>query len=299
MRKNNRLIPLFLLFIAMVALWQMARLGGNAAKTASSDSRGLHQLKFFNEKLFYKSLRKINEADAKPDKEIKGGIAPHHLLATEMISEFYSRLKNQNIETVIIIGPNHKEVGDFPALNSTFDWDTPFGRVLADEKIISELVGENLIKVNDEILENEHSVALHMPFVKYFLPNAKVVPIIISGKMSIEEVEKISAALAKYARKKGIIIIASVDFSHYLPETEAMNKDNESLEAIKNFDFQKIRGFGNDNLDSPPSIIVLLSILKRINAADLKVIKNLNSEYFAKSGSKETTSYFTILFGGK
>ncbi len=94
-------------------------------------------------------------------------------------------------------------------------------------------------------------------------------------------------------------MIALVDFSHYLPEAEAAKKDKESLEAIKNFDYEKIHRFGNDNLDSPPSIIVLLSTLKRINATDLKVIKNLNSEYFAKSGSKETTSYFTILFSRK
>jgi len=114
--------------------------------------------------------------------------------------------------------------------------------------------------------------------------------------MKIEDAEKLSAALAKYARKKGTVIIASVDFSHYLPENIAAEKDKESFEAIKNFDYEKIHRFGNDNLDSPLSIIVLLHVLKRVNASELKLIKNLNSEQIFKSGSRETTSYFTIYF---
>lgn len=294
--KSRRLIPPFLALIAIFALWQIVLIRDRDPKIEDPGQRGIHQLKFFDETLFYKSLIKINNSDIVPDKEIKGGIVPHHLLATEMISEFYAQLDNQKIETVVILGPNHKEVGDFPALSSAFDWDTPFGRVLADQKIINELARDNLVKINDEALDNEHSVALHTPFVKHFLPNAKIVPIIISEKMSIEDAEKLSAALAKFARKRGTIIIASVDFSHYLPEAEAKEKDKESLVAIKNFDFQKIRSFGNDNMDSPPAIIVLLSALQNIGATDLKKIKNLNSEYFARSGSNETTSYFTMVF---
>ena len=113
--------------------------------------------------------------------------------------------------------------------------------------------------------------------------------------MQMRDMEILASALAQYIKRKGTIIIASVDFSHYLPENIAADKDKESFEAIKNFDYEKIHRFGNDNLDSPLSIIVLLHALKRVNASELKLIKNLNSEYFTKSNSKETTSYFTIL----
>ena len=176
------------------------------------------------------------------------------------------------------------------------DWGTPSGRVLVDEAIVNDLARQNLIRINENVLENEHSVALHPPFIKHFLPKAKIVPIIISGKMKIEDVEKLSAALTKYARKKGTVIIASVDFSHYLPENIAAEKDKESFEAIKNFDFEKIYNFTNDNLDSPQSIIILLSALKQAGANNPNLIKNLNSEQISKSGSRQTTSYFTILF---
>src|SRR3989344_7316112 len=294
MRKNNRLITLFFILIAVIALWQIALTGNKTEMSSDEKPRDIHQIKFFDERLFYKSLAKINTV-AKPDKEIKGGIVPHHLLATEMISEFYAKFKNQKIETVIILGPNHKEVGDFPVLSGLSDWDTPFGKIETEKITVNELVGKNLAKIDDAALDGEHSVALHPPFIKHFLPKAKIAPIIISGKMKIEDVEKLSAALTKYARKKGTVIIASVDFCHYLPENIAAEKDKESFEAIKNFDFEKIYNFTNDNLDSPLSIIVLLHVLKRVNASELKLIKNLNSEYFTKSNSKETTSYFTIL----
>ena len=295
MRKNNRLIPLFFILIAVIALWQIAQTDNKTEMSSDEKPRDIHQIKFFDERLFYKSLAKINTV-AKPDKEIKGGIVPHHLLATEIISEFYAHFKNQKIETVIILGPNHKEAGDFPALSSAYDWNTPSGRVLVDEAIVNDLARQNLIRINEDVLEDEHSVALHPPFIKHFLPKAKIVPIIISGKMKIEDVEKLSAALTKYARKKGTVIIASVDFSHYLPENIAADKDKESFEAIKNFDFEKIYNFTNDNLDSPQSIIILLSALKQAGANNPNLIKNLNSEQISKSGSRQTTSYFTILF---
>lgn len=295
MRKNNRLIPLFFILIAVIALWQIALTGNKTEMSSDEKPRDIHQIKFFDERLFYKSLAKINTV-AKPDKEIKGGIVPHHLLATEMISEFYFYFKNQDVRTVIVIGPNHKETGDFSVLSGLSDWDTPFGKIETEKITVNELVGKNLAKIDDAALDGEHSAALHIPFIKYFLPKAKVVPIIISGKMKIEDAEKLSAALAKYARKKGTVIIASVDFSHYLPENIAAEKDKESFEAIKNFDYEKIHRFGNDNLDSPLSIIVLLHVLKRVNASELKLIKNLNSEQIFKSGSRETTSYFTIYF---
>ena len=295
MKKNNRLIPLFLMCIAIAALWQIAQTDNKTEMSSDEKPRDIHQIKFFDERLFYKALAKINTV-AKPEKEIKGGIVPHHLLATEMISEFYAHFKNKKIETVIILGPNHKETGDFPVLSSLLDWNTPSGRVLVDEAIVNDLARQNLIRINENVLENEHSVALHPPFIKHFLPKAKVVPIIISGKMKIEDAEKLSAALAKYARKKGTVIIASVDFSHYLPENIAADKDKESFEAIKNFDFEKIYNFTNDNLDSPQSIIILLSALKQAGANNPNLIKNLNSEQIFKSGSRQTTSYFTIYF---
>src|SRR3990170_1292034 len=288
MRKNNRFISLFFMLIAVIALWQIAQTDNKTEMSSDEKPRDIHQIKFFDERLFYKSLAKINTG-AKPDKEIKGGIVPHHLLATEMISEFYAKFKNQKIETVIILGPNHKEVGDFPVLSGLSDWDTPFGKIETEKITVNELVDKNLAKIDDAALDGEHSVALHPHFIKHFLPKAKIVPIIISGKMKIEDAEKLSAALAKYARKKGTVIIASVDFSHYLPENIAAEKDKESFEAIKNFDFEKIYNFTNDNLDSPQSIIILLSALKQAGANNPNLIKNLNSEQIFKSGSRQTT----------
>ena len=138
MRKNNRLIPLFFILIAVIALWQIALTGNKTEMSSDEKPRDIHQIKFFDERLFYKLLAKINTG-AKLDKEIKGGIVPHHLLATEMISEFYFYFKNQDVRTVIVIGPNHKETGDFSVLSGLSDWDTPFGKIETEKITVNEL----------------------------------------------------------------------------------------------------------------------------------------------------------------
>ena len=102
--------------------------------------------------------------------------------------------------------------------------------------------------------------------------------------------------LADYLRDEKTVIVASVDFSHYLPKEEAIKKDKESLEAIKNFNYERIYSFGNDNLDSPPSIATLLSTMEKSGFTNIEVLGNSNSVEILGAESPQTTSYFNIAF---
>jgi len=255
-----------------------------------------HPFIFYDKQLFQKAINSASKRNENSENIIKGGIIPHHLLASDMIADFYNYISGEKIKTIIILGPNHYEKGDFIALSSEYAWQTSLGIAEPNVEIIDDLKNNNLIKINEEVLENEHSVASHMPFIEQYLPKAKVVPIILSAKMDQEKAKILSEKLAEYAKSGDAIIIASVDFSHYLNSAEAEIKDAETLEALKNFNYEKIYSFDNDNLDSPPSITVLLMTMQSIGINNFEVLDNTNSGIITNNSSSETTSYFSIVF---
>ncbi len=263
---------------------------------SEKSSEKAHPFIFYDKQLFRKAVNFSSKINKNSENVIKGGIVPHHLLASDMIADFYNYISNENIKTIIILGPNHNEKGGFIVLSSEYAWQTPLGIVEPDVEIINDLENHNLIKINEEVLENEHSVASQMLFVKYYFPEAKVVPIILSAKTNREKAKILSEKLAEYMKNGDTAIIASVDFSHYLQSDEAIMKDAETLEALKNFNYEKIYSFGNSNLDSPPSIAILLFTMQSMGINNFEVLDNTNSGIMTNNYNSETTSYFSVVF---
>lgn len=253
-------------------------------------------LVFFDEKLFYQAVNQAKEEKEGSKNKIAGGIIPHHLLASFMIADFFKMVSEQKVEKVILIGPNHYEKGEGNALTSVYNWNTPFGLVEPDNAMITRLAGNNLAKVDDVVLANEHSVAGIMPFIKYYLPEAKITPIILSRNTTKQEMEQLAVELAESIQDKNSIVIASVDFSHYLTSEEAEAKDKETLKIMENSEYELLQGLNNDHLDSPASIGTLMLAMEKIKSGRLRVMHNTNSGNLLGERFGKTTSYFTIIY---
>lgn len=260
-----------------------------------SSSNPCHQVKFYEENTFRDGIVRAKKIDHSLSDEIAGGVIPHHLFPGFIIADFYKRLSFQKPTTIIIIGPNHLEKGNFKALTSLGGWKTPYGVVEPDTGLIQDLLERNILKVDEEVLANDVSVAGSMPFIAYFLPEVKVVPILLSGRLNKEESEIIANNL-KSIWVEGIVFIASVDFSHYLTNKQAQEKDRVTFEVIKNSDYRQLYGLNNDYLDSPPSIGVLLMVMQKIGKTKIDLLYNTNSGELQSNDFVETTSYFSLTF---
>lgn len=235
-----------------------------------------------------------------PDKKAvvdnsKGGIVPHHDMASEMIAEFFQKLPD-DIETVILVGPNHTDGGSGLALSGNVKWKTAFGEVESDKMITEKLVKDGFIKLDDGRLKDEHSINTILPFVKYYLPEAKVVPIILSSKHDLGLSSKLGKELSGYLEQEKTVVIGSIDFSHYLPTEVTRQKDQETKKAIEERDYDKVNSFANDNVDSPPSLIVVMKTMDAIGAEG-KMIGNKDlADVSGSSSVMSSTSYFTFVF---
>ncbi len=228
--------------------------------------------------------------------KVRGGVVPHHLLANRMIAGFFKVLAAQEPEVVVVLGPDHQGLGLRSASTADGDWETPYGILQAEKSLVNRLVKDKSAGLENRLFEQEHSVSVLVPYLKYYLPNAKIVPVLVKGNCSQERSGELGRELEKLVGNKNYIIIAAVDFSHYLTAKQADEKDQITLRAFKNKDLQAISRLGNANLDSPPAVISLLTAMTGAGAGRFTVLGHDNSARISGVDTGSTTSYFTMLF---
>ena len=248
--------------------------------------------------LFEKS---IGEADAYAIKDLSAGVVPHHLLAGDLIASFFltARDLGKDYETVIIIGPNHKGEGAAVSIADS-GWRTPYGTLDCDSDIVSQVLSEKSLvtAIDNELLEKDQADSSIIPYVGYYLPNVKVVTILLSRNVSQENYLELSDLISRAAAEKKILLVGSIDFSHGLSVQEAGQKDELTEQTILDYNLDLIKTMGNDYLDSPETLCCLLSYMK-LSGAEQVVILSHGSAADYLTDPAPCTSYFVLGSSGK
>ena len=145
-------------------------------------------------------------------------------------------------DTFIIMGPSHTGMGQPFSIMTEGAWRTPLG----DIKIDSEL-GKEILKLSGFLKEDnlahlqEHAIEVQLPFLQYFKPDIKIVPITLaSADVSVYREIGLAIASAVKELKRDVVLIASGDMTHYEPQKSAEKKDREGIAAILELDEEKL-----------------------------------------------------------
>ncbi|MDP3954309.1 MAG: AmmeMemoRadiSam system protein B [bacterium] len=226
---------------------------------------------------------------------IYGGVAPHHIpTAIPILAEFYSKLKQaRDVDTFIILGPDHFEKSRGDISVSRAEFVTPFGTLSPNLEIINELEKTGLV-VNDEIPFDDHSIHSQLLFIGKLFPNAKIVPIVFRSSSTNEIAEILGEKLSSLATPN-TFVVASVDFSHYLNKNQALPLDNQSAAMLTQLE-PKLAGLAE--ADSPQSLVALISAVKKMGADTSISLGTYNSAEYS-SIQDYTTGYVVQFFGTK
>lgn len=141
-------------------------------------------------------------------------------------------------ETFILIGPNHTGLGARVSLMASGEWEIPTGVFHIDEKI-SHKISVYAPNVTKDIKAHmfEHSLEVQLPFIAYFTREVKIVPIIVLSA-SVEDCRALGEGIAKAVKdiSSSVIIVASSDMSHYVPDELARKKDSKAIDRILSLD---------------------------------------------------------------
>ena len=223
---------------------------------------------------------------------VVAGIIPHHLLAADLIADFFRNLEGEAVDAVVLLGPNHFSAGQSDLITSAYDWQTPYGVLSHDAELLTGLQGIGAV-AEEAVMHGEHAITSEVAFIKRTFPRATFLPVILKPGVEEQAATALAEALFKISQNKKILVLASVDFSHYKTSPEAQRDDQRSIAAIRSFDF---RGVYQIEADSPPSIYTLLKF-SQLNRARFSLLANTNSALLAgKPGLLSTTSYVTGFF---
>ena len=250
---------------------------------------------FISDEVFEKSIATPKNYPATVN--AVAGVVPHHLTADSLIAGFFQSISGGSYNTVIILAPNHfGRSGDI--VTSLLDWNTYNGGLLCDTTIEPEIakLSNFDVKLNNATVQNDHSASNMVPYIQHYLHGAKVAPLLLSNRITLDMSKKLAEKLYKISRNKKVLVLCSIDFSHYLTAYQATQKDSITRTAIKNFDIPRISVMGNSYLDCPPALMIFLFYCQ-LQAAPVTILDNSNSSVLLNEDSQSVTSYFILRAG--
>ncbi|SHI86361.1 hypothetical protein SAMN02745751_01239 [Dethiosulfatibacter aminovorans DSM 17477] len=250
----------------------------------------------FDLDLFYMGLE--NSKDISEEEiftNARGMLSTHHLLASDIIHNLFKSVSSNQYENIVIIGPDHSSRNGNTIFISDNTWLTPFGEVQVNEDYNETLKKHPLVKVDNTFMETEHSNSALIPFIKYYFPDAKINTIALPTTLTIKESTDFGNLLAETLDSENTLLLASIDFSHYLSYREACLRDVETFSSICDRDFEKISRYSNDNLDSPETLMAFLTYVDSLGCRK-HLLENKNSAEYVYPGKEGTTSYFTMVY---
>jgi AmmeMemoRadiSam system protein B len=173
-------------------------------------------------------------------------------------------------ETFIIIGPKHTGAGS-PVAITTEDFKTPLGNVPVDKDLAKEL--HTGVIDNDLIAHRgEHSIEVQLPFLQYLKPDIKFVPLCI-GHQTYKMAKEVGGIISKAIKGRDVVILASTDFSHYVPRDIAQKKDQKALDAIIKLDakglYKTVDKFNISMCGFGP----VMTMIEAVDATSAKLLK--------------------------
>lgn len=165
-----------------------------------------------------------------------GIVSPHagYPYSGEVAARAFSAIRPDFDGTFVVVGPSHR---GFRTCTSAIPWETPLGIVDVDTAFVRALG----IGVDEASLTDENSLEVQIPFIKHFFPRARIAPIMM-GDQSRASAALVAGQIVRAVDETGrdVRIVASSDFSHYIPDAMARRLDGLAIEAIVRLDVDEL-----------------------------------------------------------
>ncbi len=174
-----------------------------------------------------------NASPTRKERRILAGIVPHagYIYSGPIAAHFFARLAAEpRPAAVVLLGVNHQGAEGLLSLSDE-DWRTPLGVVPTDRELMRSLA-KPPIAIDGLAHHREHSLEVELPFLQYLWPDP---PPIVALQVTFTELSLLKEAgevVARALHGRDVLLIASTDFSHYLPVSEARRLDDLAIEAV-------------------------------------------------------------------
>jgi poly-gamma-glutamate synthesis protein (capsule biosynthesis protein) len=216
-------------------------------------------------------------------------VVPHFDFAKDSRQNFINQISGTiKPDKVIIASTNHFNTGSKSMMSSDQNWTIGENDLKPELEINKQLLDQNLIDNNKNLMLSDHGVKNVINDVGPVFPDAKYLSLLVRDTTSDEELIKLSDQIKAGCEGQSCLLIASVDFSHYGPNSLAQNHDQFSLSVLNSLDFKNVK---NAETDSAEVLSLLIDFAKSNNLTKFELFENNNSGETQKNDEIETTSW--------
>lgn len=199
-------------------------------------------------------------------------VAPHHNVVATIRQRLLGQLSRRRLvtNTVILISTDHFGKNQHRIVTTSRN-DSLFPLAVAD----------------NEAIYADHGIMNMIPDIYRNFPQAQVFPLILGNEVRITELEQLFVQILSHCGAD-CVVIASVDFSHYLPAAIAMTHDAFSIQALSNLDAKKA---WQAETDSPQTLWLTVKLAESWHAPRWVTHIQTNSSVMINDPWYESTSH--------
>jgi AmmeMemoRadiSam system protein B len=217
-----------------------------------------------------------------PKEKVIGVVAPHAGLVYSgaVAGAVYSAITFP--KTFVLMGPNHTGLGQKISLMDEGEWEIPTGTFAIDRKLASKIaLSTDRVSRDAQAHIFEHSLEVQLPFIACFSKEVKIVPIAFLGA-SLDDCRETAGAIVRAVKEVDypIVIVASSDMSHYLPDKIARQKDRKAIDRVLDLDaeglYETVRKENISMCGFMPATVMLFAA-KLLGAGSARLVKYATS----------------------
>lgn len=173
-----------------------------------------------------------------------GGIVPHAgwFFSGKIACNIIKCLKNDFRPDTIVIFGKHLHPGSNNYIMKEGKWATPLGPLEIDQELAERLLAEFSFTVESSSrYEQDNTIELQLPFIKYFFPETKILPIGVPPTVASLKIGERVAEISQNMDRK-TIVLGSTDLTHYGYNYGYTPKgvSEEAVEWVKNVNDKKV-----------------------------------------------------------
>ncbi len=168
------------------------------------------------EKQIQEFLGEFSPVVKNPEK-LSGGIVPHAgwYYSGSIACNVINCLQTGDEPDIIVIFGMHLHMSSSGYIMTKGDWETPFGEITIENDLAEDLAQRFHLKIETaDKYTQDNTIELQLPFVKYFFPNATLVPVGVPPNDTSFEIGKYVAEKSTQMGK-AIKVLGSTDLTHY------------------------------------------------------------------------------------
>ena len=192
----------------------------------------------------------------------------------------YRSVQGRPFDVAVLVGPSHQVGFEGVAIYPRGSFATPLGPIdIAEAEAAAILAHNPAVRDYPAAHAREHSLEMQLPFLQRVLPGVPIVPLVM-GFQSPDTIEALARTLARVLDGKRVLLVASSDLSHYLDARSAAAMDAVVLDAVNEFDADRLLRA----LESEPHhacgggpIVSVMKAAKSLGALQGRVLKYAHS----------------------